>query len=107
MPMLRRAARIGQEAHRQILKYKFSKWIHEQTLELIPGVIVRKDAIRLVKDGAEVLIIKPDTLSGRAAAEARASLMEKAGYKPKIEYYNPSDPAFLPTSPTYIGPGFP
>ena len=30
--------------------------------------------------------------------------MEKYGKKTKMEFYNPKYPAYLPGSPTYIGP---
>jgi hypothetical protein len=99
---VRKAARIEQQAHKQILKYKYPKWLHEVTLELIPGVIVRTDAFRLTKKGAEVLIIKPDTPTGQIAAWRRAALVRDAGYKPIIELYDPTSPAWKPSSPTYI-----
>jgi hypothetical protein len=99
------SAEIGQEAHRQILKYKYPKWVPEQTLELIPGVIVRKDAIKLTNAGATVPIIKPNTPSGQYMATRRAQLVKEAGYKPKIELYDPKDPAFLPTSTLTADPG--
>jgi len=102
--LLRRASRIGQEAHRQILKYKYPKWVPEVTLELAPGVIVRKDALRLTNKGAEVLIIKPDTPTGKILADRRAQLVKDAGYSPKVELYDPLNPDFRPGSAKYIGP---
>jgi hypothetical protein len=100
---LQGAREIGQEAHRQILKYDYPTWTPEVTIELIPGVIVRKDALKLTNQGAKVLIIKPDTISGRISAARRKALMEAAGYKTKIELYNPSNPDFQPSSKKYIG----
>jgi len=64
---------------------------------------VRKDGQGL-GDPNQVRIIKPDTTTGRAAAEKRANLMRENGYVPTIDLYNPTDPRFLPGSPTYIGP---
>jgi hypothetical protein len=98
------AREIGQEAHRQILRYKYARWTHEVTLELAPGTYVRKDALRNRASGVEVLIIKPDTPTGRASAEKRASLVERYGYRAKVELYDPLDRAYRPESSTYIGP---
>jgi hypothetical protein len=115
LKVLQGARAIGQEAHRQILKYKYPHWTPEVTLELIPGVfvkkketvpplVVRKDAIKLTNQGATVLIIKPDTVSGRMSAGRRERLMQAAGYKTEIELYNPSNPDFRPSSKKYLGP---
>ena len=48
--------------------------------------------------------VKPNTKSGQKAAQKRADLMRKNGYEPKIKFYDPNDPKYLPGSPTYIGP---
>lgn len=92
---LRERAEIGQEAHRQI---------QGELIEAIPGTktevtinlgdkVVRKDA---VKPDGTVVIIKPDTPSGRSSAAKRKQLMENNGYQ--------TDSRWLPGSPTYIGP---
>ena len=66
----------------------------------VSGKRVRKDA----KKGKEVVIIKPDTPSGHAAADKRAKLMKDEGYDPRPVFYDPTNPAYQPGSPTYIGP---
>jgi hypothetical protein len=99
----RGARKIGMEAHRQILKYDYPTWTHEVTLELKRGVVVRKDALKLTKQGATVLIIKPDTDSGRISGARRKDLMEAAGYKTKSEFYDPSNPDYKPGSKKYLG----
>ena len=93
-PTVRRSVEIGQEAHRQLEREGEGVWKPEQT---------RKDGVS-VTDPKTVRIIKPDTPSGRRAAEARAQLMRDNGFTPVIDYYDPKDPRFLPGSPTYIGP---
>ncbi|MBL0335903.1 MAG: hypothetical protein IPP73_11565 [Chitinophagaceae bacterium] len=98
----RDAAKIGQEAHRQEqakLKQQGAKT--EQNVELKDGTIVRKDAVR--PDGTKV-IIKPNTKSGNASAKRREKLMKENNHKSEIITYDPSNPAYLPGSPTYIGP---
>jgi RHS repeat-associated protein len=101
-PRVRRAAETGQEAHRQIERDLAGKGYRtEATIDLPSGQRVRKDA----RSGSEVVIIKPDTPSGRAAAARRAELMRQHGYDPTVVLYDPTDPAYQPGSPTYIGPG--
>jgi RHS repeat-associated protein len=100
-PKVRKAARTGQEAHRQIeAKLRKKGYKTEVPLTLKGGKQVRKDAMK----GKEVIIIKPDTPSGRLAAQKRADLMKKNGYKPKPVFYDPANPAYLPGSRSYIGP---
>lgn len=100
-PKVRKSARTGQEAHRQIQK-KLRKqgYKTEVPLTLKGGKKVRKDAMK----GKTAVIIKPDTPSGRRAGRKRAALMKKNGYKPKEVYYDPTNPAYKPGSSTYIGP---
>ena len=62
---------------------------------------VRKDAV--MQDGT-VVIIKPDTPSGHKAAAKRDKIMKDSGYETQIIFYDPTDPRWLPDSPTYIGP---
>ena len=62
---------------------------------------VRKD---FVKPDGTCVIIKPDTPSGHAAAAQREKLMQDNKFKTQTIYYNPSNPAYQPGSPTYIGP---
>jgi hypothetical protein len=69
---------------------------------LASGQRVRKDVV--LADNNTVIIIKPNTKSGQKAAQKRADLMRKNGYEPKIKFYDPNDPKYLPGSPTYIGP---
>jgi hypothetical protein len=69
-------------------------------MTLPDGTVVRKDA----QKGNEVVIIKPNTKSGRKAADKRAELMTQHKYDPRIITYDPDDPAYSPGSPTYIGP---
>jgi hypothetical protein len=69
-------------------------------IELESGKNVRKDAMK----GNKVVIIKPDTPSGRKGAAKREELMRGEGFDPSVELYDPSDPRYLPGSPTYIGP---
>ena len=52
-------------------------------------------------DGTYV-IIKPNTPSGHKSAIRRQQLMGKE--KTEIIYYDPNNPAYLPGSPSYIGP---
>lgn len=78
-------------------------WVPEQTIELPNGKVVRKDGVG-INDPKNVRIIKPNTPSGRDAAEKRAKLMRENGYNPTIDYYEPTDTRFQPGSPNYIGP---
>jgi len=95
------AAKTGQEAHRQIQKtLRYQGWETEVTMTLKGGVQVRKDAA----DQLEVLIIKPNTPSGRQAGTKRAKLMEANDMDVAVFYYDPTNPAYQPGSPTYIGP---
>ena len=94
-------AQIGQEAHRQIEeKIKTIGYQTEVPITLKSGKEVRKDG----KKGSIVVIIKPNTKSGRRAAKKRAELMRSNDYKPFIWYYDPKDSKYLPTSDSYIGP---
>ena len=70
-------------------------------MTLKDGQVVRKDA---VKPDGTVVIIKPDTESGRASADKRVDLMEENGKKTETILYDPTDPKYKPGSPTYIGP---
>ena len=63
--------------------------------------MVRKDA---VKPDGTVVIIKPDTPSGRSSVAKRKQLMENNGYQTESIFYDPTDSRWLPGSPTYIGP---
>ncbi|HEX7829389.1 MAG TPA: RHS repeat-associated core domain-containing protein [Thermoanaerobaculia bacterium] len=100
-PKTRNAARTGQEAHRQIeARLAELGFDTEVPIILEDGTLVRKDAIK----GNLAVIIKPDTPTGRLAAEARAKLMRANNWSTEIIYYNPADPAYQPGSPTYIGP---
>jgi hypothetical protein len=67
------------------------------------GKTVRKDGIA-IDDPKKVLIIKPDTTSGRAAAAKRDKLMTGSGYTTDVRLYDPTDPRYQPGSPTYVGP---
>ena len=101
---LRKTSEIGKEAHRQIerdLERTLPGTKTEVTIKLSKDKSVRKDAV--LPDGTTV-IIKPDTKSGHKAAEQRRKLMKDNGYDSQIIYYDPNNPAYLPTSPTYIGP---
>lgn len=105
MAKLRQKAEIGQEAHRQIEKEILQSnpgAVKEKAIDLASGQKVRKDV--MLADGKTVYIIKPNTKSGQRAAQKRFDLMKENGYEPKIEFYNPNDPKYLPGSPTYIGP---
>jgi len=102
-PTVRSRVKIGQEAHRQLKVEGSGEWIPEKTIRLPDGKVVRKDGVGIV-DSNRVRIIKPDTPSGRRAAQKRADLMKKHGYDPQVELYDPLDPRFQPGSPTYIGP---
>jgi hypothetical protein len=67
------AAKTGQEAHRQTQKeLREQGYQTEVPVTLKNGQQVRKDAI---KDN-EAVIIKPDTATGRKAAEAREKLLK-------------------------------
>jgi len=102
---LMETATIGQEAHRQIEKELMNsgKAVKIETrVDINNDKYVRKDA--LLQDGTYV-IIKPDTPSGHNAAKSRQKLLKENNItKTKIKYYNPDNPAFLPSSPSYIGP---
>lgn len=107
MESLREKAKIGQEAHRQIEK-KLKDALGAEPERTIPvindkgqRVTIRKDA--KLPDGTYV-IIKPDTPSGRAAAKKREVLMQSNGKRTMTIYYDPTNPAYQPGSPTYIGP---
>jgi hypothetical protein len=102
-PITAKAAEIGREAHRQLEAEGIGTWNPEQTIKLPDGTVVRKDGVGIA-DPSKVRIIKPDTITGRAAALERARLMKKYGYDPQIDLYDPLDPRFQPGSPTYIGP---
>ena len=101
-PKVRQAAQTGNEAHRQIeAGYQAQGYQTEVTIALEgAGKKVRKDA----KKGTEVVIIKPDTPSGRRSAKRRERLMQNEGYETRVDLYDPKDPAWQPGSPTYIGP---
>ena len=102
-PVTRRAKYIGDEAHRQIKEQLESQGYQvEATIRLEGSQVVRKDGFMIRNN--EVVIVKPNTPSGKKSALKRQKLMEKNGYKTKIIYYNPNDPKYLPGSPTYIGP---
>jgi hypothetical protein len=102
-PRTASSAKIGQEAHRQLEAEGIGTWEPEETIELPDGTVVRKDGVS-VTDPNKVRIIKPDTPTGRAAAQQRADLMGEHGYDSQIDLYDPLDPRFQPGSPTYIGP---
>ena len=103
MEKLQESAKTGQEAHRQIEKELRDVYgaQTEVRVDLNDGTWVRKDA--KMPDGTYV-IIKPDTPSGHAAAAKREKLMQDNKFKTQTIYYNPSNPAYQPGSPTYIGP---
>lgn len=64
---------------------------------------MRKDG---VDNNGRLRIIKPDTPSGHDSAKQRRDLLKKNEISPEDiveEYYDPTDPRFLPGSPTYIG----
>jgi hypothetical protein len=95
------AAVVGQEAHRQIQKQLVDAgYRKEVTMTLSNGQVVRKDAVK----GDEVVIIKPDTESGRRSADKRVELMEADDKKTQVILYDPKDPKYQPGSSTYIGP---
>lgn len=73
----------------------------QEVIIRLPNKVVRKDA---VKPDGTLVIIKPNTTFCRKSARAREKLMNKNGYKTEIIFYDPKDPKFLPSSPTYIGP---
>lgn len=73
----------------------------EVSITLNDGTKVRKDA--QMPDGTFV-IIKPDTPSGHIATAKREKMVQDSGYKTKIIYYDPSNPAYRPGSSSYIGP---
>jgi len=102
-PKTQEAAQTGQEAHRQLEAEAIKEWKPEQRIPLPDGTVVRKDGVSRI-DPTKVRIIKPDTPSGRRAAEKRENLMKEHGYETRTDYYDPTDPRFQPGSPTYIGP---
>ena len=89
---LNESAKTGQEAHRQIEKELVDNYgaRKEVSITLNDGTKVRKDA--QMPDGTFV-IIKPDTPSGHIAATKREKMVQDSGYKTKIIYYDPSNPA--------------
>ena len=94
-------AEIGKEAHRQIeAKLEKIGYQTEVPITLSTGQEVRKDG----KKGNIVVIIKPNTKTGRREAKKRENLMKNNGYKTYTWYYDPKDPRYLPSSKTYIGP---
>lgn len=101
---LRRTAEVGQEAHRQIQKELKEK--HGAKTEVTitigeDGKKIRKDA--KLPDGT-LVIIKPDTESGKRSATTREKLLQKYNFF-DIEkiFYDPKGPKYLPNSPSYIG----
>jgi RHS repeat-associated protein len=102
-PVVRRAAGTGQEAHRQIQKRLEDQEGYRREVPMyLPKAKrnVRKDAVK----GDEVVIIKPDTPSGQASAQKREKLMKDEGHDTRVILYDPTDPAYQPGSPTFIGP---
>ena len=104
----RDAATIGQEAHRQIEAQEVAKYgaRNEAKIDNIKApngynISVRKDILYPDKT---VGIIKPDTPSGHRSAAKREKLMQDNGFQTNTIFYNPTDPAYRPGSPTYIGP---
>ncbi|MBQ9215246.1 MAG: hypothetical protein IJ159_00635 [Prevotella sp.] len=100
---MQKKAEIGQEAHRQIEKELKDAFGAKTEVKIeLPNQSVRKDAI--MPDGTPV-IIKPNTQSGIKSANKREKLLNENGYKKTITlYYDPQNPAFQKSSPTYIGP---
>lgn len=102
MQNLRKSAETGQEAHRQIQRGLKEKGAEiEVPMKLKDGTKVRKDAIK--PDGTAV-IIKPNTPSGQKSANTRENLMKKNDKKTETILYDPTNPAYQPGSPTYVGP---
>jgi hypothetical protein len=100
-PKTASAAKTGQGAHRQIEAELRAKGINtEVPMTLSTGQNVRKDGAL----GNDVYIIKPDTTTGRASAKRRSDLMFGEGFNPNVILYDPTNPAYQPGSPTYIGP---
>ena len=98
-------AAIGQETHRQIEK-KLEKigYTTEVPLQLSSGETVRKDGFKeITPKSTIVVIIKPNTRTGRRQAKKREALMKLNNYKTFIWYYDPKDPKYQPGSITYIG----
>jgi len=95
-------AQIGQEAHRQIEAKLAKRGYGTEVPVYLPksNQTVRKDAMK----GKIVVIIKPNTTSGKRDGAKRAALMKSEGYKPYVWLYNPKNPKYLPTSSSYIGP---
>lgn len=103
-PNTRAAATTGQEAHRQIQdELAEHGFVPEVTIRLSDGTVVRKDAV--LPGTPVVVVIKPDTPSGRRSGKKRAELMSDEGFEPVVILYDPKDPRYQPGSPTYIGPG--
>ena len=94
---------MGKEAHRQEqAKLKKQGAEIEISMTLKNGTKVRKDTVK--KDGTPV-IIKPNTKSGQKSANEREKLLKENGIKqPEKIFCDPSNPAYQPGSPTYIGP---
>ncbi|WP_158238002.1 RHS repeat domain-containing protein [Emticicia sp. TH156] len=102
MQKLKKSAETGQEAHRQIQKGLKEKGADiEVPMKLKDGTNVRKDA---VKPDGTAFIIKPNTKSGQKSAAKREKLMRDNGHKTEKAFYDPKDPKYQPSSPTYIGP---
>ena len=98
-------AATGQEAHRQI-ENKLEKigYTTEVPLQLSSGETVRKDGFKeITPKSTIVVIIKPNTRTGRREAKKREALMKLNNYKTFIWYYDPKDPKYQPGSSTYIG----
>ena len=97
-------AATGQEAHRQI-ENKLEKigYTTEVPLQLSSGETVRKDGFKeITPKSTIVVIIKPNTRTGRREAKKREALMKLNNYKTFIWYYDPKDPKYQPGSSTYI-----
>lgn len=100
---LREKAKIGQEAHRQEQKkIKDNGGKVEKKMKLDDGTNVRKDGIDA--DGT-LVIIKPDTESGRASAKKRQELLDRNNQtKHRTILYDPANPDYKKGSDKYIGP---
>ncbi len=109
-PNTRAAAVTGQEAHRQIEHELGEMGMKTEVPIATQAGMVRKDAAEsaLADQPPEamgmVVIIKPDTASGRRAAAKREALMQDEGYDTATILYDPDDPRYQPGSATYIGP---
>lgn len=68
----------------------------------VDGANVRKDGVDA--DGT-IVIIKPDTKSGRSSAKKREELFDKnEETNHRTILYDPANPDYLPGSDKYIGP---